>query len=88
MRTHFGRDLPYYRNSRDEVLPYVIDFVRRHGRIQSSDYVELFGVSQPYAANVLRELSEEARGAVLAPGRSPNLGRNAHYVAGPGFPPE
>lgn len=86
VRRHFGHDLPYYRASRDEVLPYVIEFVRRHGRIQSSDYVELFGVSQPYAANVLRELSDERSGAVLAPGLSPNLGRNAHYVAGPGFP--
>ena len=85
-RNHFGPELPYFRNTRDEVVPYVVDFVRRHGRIQSSDYVELFGVSQPYASTVLRELATEAAGAILAPGRSPNRGRAAHYVAGPGFP--
>jgi ATP-dependent DNA helicase RecG len=86
VRAHFGRDLPYHRNSREDVIPFVVDFVRRHGRIQNSDYVELFGVSQPYASNVLRELATPDSGALLAPGRTPNLGRDAHYVAGPGFP--
>jgi ATP-dependent DNA helicase RecG len=86
VRSHFGQDLPYFRNSRDEVVPYLVDFVRRHGRIQTSDYVELFGVSQPYASTVLRELASDDAGAILAPGRLPNRGRTAHYVAGPGFP--
>jgi ATP-dependent DNA helicase RecG len=86
VRAHFGRELPYYRNAREDVIPFVVDFVRRHGRIQNSDYVELFGVSQPYASNVLRELAGPESGFLLAPGRTPNLGRDAHYVAGPGFP--
>lgn len=86
VRAHFGRELPYFRNSREDVVPFVVDFVRRHGRIQNGDYVELFSVSQPYASNVLRELAAPETGALLAPGRTPNLGRDAHYVAGPGFP--
>lgn len=83
---HFGADLPYHRSSREEVVPFVIDFVRRHGRIRSGDYVELFGVSQAWAARVLRELATPTGGEILRPGRQPNVGRDAHYVAGPGFP--
>lgn len=86
VREHFGRDLPYVRRHREDVVPFVVDFVRRHGRIQNADYVELFGVTQPYASTVLRELSSPDGGALLAPGRVPNLGRDAHYIAGPGFP--
>ena len=86
VRAYFGRDLPYFRNSREDVIPFVVDLVRRHGRIQNSDYVELFGVTQPYASSVLRDLSTPEGGALLAPGRVPNLGRDAHYVPGPGFP--
>jgi len=86
VRWHFGRDLPYLRMSRDEVVPYVADFVRQYGQIRNSDYVDLFGVSQQYAARVLRELASPDWGGLLRPGREPNIGRDAHYVAGPGFP--
>ncbi|HEX6756639.1 MAG TPA: ATP-binding protein [Mycobacteriales bacterium] len=88
VRDYFGRELPYFRSSREDVVPFVVDFVRQHGRIQNADYVELFGVSQPYASNVLRELSSSDGDGLLAPGRTPNLGRDAHYVPGPGFPAE
>jgi ATP-dependent DNA helicase RecG len=83
---HFGADLPYYRSSRDDVVPFVAGFVRRHGRIGAGDYVELFGVSRPHAARVLRDLATPERGEILRPGREPNIGRDAHYVAGPGCP--
>jgi hypothetical protein len=66
----------------------VIAFVRRHGQIKNSDYVELFGVSAAYASTVLKELASDEGGRILQPGRQPNRGRFAHYVAGPGFPGE
>jgi ATP-dependent DNA helicase RecG len=78
--------LHYLKASADMVVTHVVDFVRRHGRIQTSDYVEMCGVTAPHASTVLARLATEDGGSVLAPGRSPNVGRQAHYVAGPGFP--
>lgn len=86
IRQHFGRQLPYYRNTLDDVTEHVIDFVRQHGRIQSGDYAELFGVTATHAATMLSRLTTPEAGEVLKPGRRPNVGRAAHYVAGPGFP--
>lgn len=86
--TYFGTDLPYYRTSREVAVRFVVEFVRTHGQIRSSDYVELFAVSQPHAARTLRDLASPEWGEVLRPGRVPNRGRDAHYVAGPGFPPD
>jgi len=88
VRRHFGQQLPYYRNTLEDVTEHVIEFVRRHGRIQSGDYVELFGVSAPHAGNMLSRLTTPEAGEVLKPGRVPNVGRDAHYVPGPGFPGE
>jgi len=87
-REHLGTQLRYHRHSREEVIDHVIAFVRRHGQIKNSDYVELFGVSAAYASTVLKELTSDEGGRILEPGRQPNRGRFAHYVAGPGFPGE
>jgi len=86
VRRHFAQQLPYYRNSLEDVTEHVVDFVHRHGRIQSGDYVELFGVSAPHAGNMLSRLTTPEAGEILTAGRVPNVGRDAHYVAGPGFP--
>jgi ATP-dependent DNA helicase RecG len=87
-REHLQAQLPYHRHSRAEVIDHVVAFVRRHGQIKNSDYVELFGVSAAYASTVLKELAGGEGGQILRPGRQPNRGRFAHYVAGPGFPGE
>lgn len=84
----FLADLPCHRASRDEVITFVVDFIRRHGQIRSGDYLELFGVSKAHAARLLRDLTTAEWGAILRPGRTPNVGRDADYVAGPGFPPD
>lgn len=86
VRRHFGQQLPYYRNTLEDVTEHVIEFVRQHGRIQSGDYVELFGVSAPHAGTMLGRLTAPEAGQILKPGRMPNVGRDAHYVPGPGFP--
>lgn len=86
VRQHFGPQLPYYRNTLDDVTEHVIDFLRQHGRIQSGDYAELFGVTAPHAATMLSRLTTPEAGELLKPGRKPNVGRAAHYIAGPGFP--
>lgn len=84
-REHLGLSLPYWRSSLDDVAPHVADFITRHGRIQNADYVELFGVSAPHAGAVLSRLASAEGGELLRPGRQPNRGRDAHYVAGPGM---
>ena len=70
------------------MIDHVVAFVRRHGQIKNSDYVELFGVSAAHASTVLKDLASTDGGRILRPGRQPNRGRFAHYVAGPGFPDE
>jgi len=86
VRALFGSALPYHRVSLEESTDLVVDHVRRFGRIKNADYSELFGVSPTHAGRMLAKLATPEGGQVLAPGRSPNRGRDAHYVPGPGFP--
>lgn len=86
VREHFGIRLSYIRSSVDDAAPHVIDFVRRHGRIASRDYAEIFGVSAPHASTMLSRFTTDEGDRTLSPGKEPNVGRDAHYVAGPNFP--
>lgn len=86
VRVLFGSALPYHRVSLEESTDLVVDHVRRFGRMKNADYSELFGVSPTHAGRMLAKLAAPEGGQVLAPGRSPNRGRDAHYVPGLGFP--
>ena len=88
VRELFGTALPYHRVSIEDSADLVVEHVRRHGRIKNADYSELFGVSPTHAGRMLAKLATPEGGQVLAPGRAPNRGRDAHYIAGPGFPEE
>jgi hypothetical protein len=86
VRRLFARSLPYLRASIEDVRAGVIAVVRAYGQIKRSDYVEMFDVTPVHAGQMLAKLASCEAGRLLQPGLAHNRGRNAHYVAGPGFP--